>query len=41
MGVVYALSNQKNNAIYAWERALEYQPDNIFAIKYLNKINNN
>ena len=41
MGVVYALSNKKDNAIYAWKRALEYQPDNISAIKYLNKIKNN
>ena len=41
MGVVYALTNQKENAIYSWERALKYQPDNISAIKYLNKIKNN
>ena len=41
MGVVYALANQKENAIYSWERALKYQPDNISAIKYLNKIKNN
>ena len=38
MGVVYALANQKENAIYSWERALKYQPDNVSAIKYLNKI---
>jgi len=41
MGVVYALSNQKNNAIYAWERVLGFEPNNISAIKYLNKIKNN
>ena len=41
MGVVYALSNKKDNAIYAWRRALEHQPDNVSAIKYLNKIKNN
>ena len=38
MGVVYALANQKENAIYSWERALKYQPENVSAIKYLNKI---
>ena len=41
MGVVYALANQKENAIFSWERALKYQPDNVSAIKYLNKIKNN
>ena len=41
MGVVYALANQKENAIYSWERALKYQPENVSAIKYLNKIKNN
>ena len=41
MGVVYALANQKENAIYSWEQALKYQPDNVSAIKYLNKIKNN
>ena len=41
MGVVYALSNHKDAAIYAWERVLGYQPNNISAIKYLNKIKNN
>jgi len=41
MGVVYALSNQKDDAIYAWERVIGYQPNNISAIKYLNKIKNN
>ena len=38
MGVVYALANQKENAIYSWERALKYQPENVSAIKYLIKI---
>ena len=38
MGVVYALANQKENAIYSWERALKHQPENVSAIKYLNKI---
>ena len=41
MGVVYALANQKENAIYSWERALKHQPENVSAIKYLNKIKNN
>ena len=41
MGVVYALSNQKEKARRAWERVLSYQSDNISALKYLKKLNSN
>ena len=41
MGVVYALSNQKEKARSAWERVLTYQSNNISALKYLKKLNGN
>jgi len=41
MGVVYALSNQKEKARSAWEQVLTYQSDNIYALKYLKKLNGN
>lgn len=41
MGVVYALSNQKEKARSAWEQVLAYHSDNISALKYLKKLNGN
>ena len=41
MGVVYALSNQKEKARSSWQRALNYQPDNKVALNYLKKLNRN
>ena len=41
MGVVYALSNQKEKARSTWEQVLTYQSDNIYALKYLKKLNGN
>ena len=41
MGVVYALSNQKEKARSAWEQVLAYQSDNLSALKYLKKLNGN
>ena len=41
MGVVYALSNQKEKARSAWEQVLAYHSDNISAHKYLKKLNGN
>ena len=41
MGVVYALSNQKEKARSAWEQVLTYQSDNAVALNYLKKLNGN
>ena len=41
MGVVYALSNQKEKARSAWEQVLTYKSNNISALKYLKKLNGN
>ena len=41
MGVVYALSNQKEKARSAWEQVLTYQSDNAAALNYLKKLNGN
>ena len=41
MGVVYALSNQKSKARNAWNQILTYEPNNVAAKSYLQKLNNN
>ena len=41
MGVVYALSNQKEKARNAWERILAAEPNNASAQKFIRKLNNN
>ena len=41
MGVVYALSNQKEKARSAWEQVLTYKSNNTSALKYLKKLNGN
>ena len=41
MGVVYALSNQKEKARNAWNRILVAEPNNASAQNFLRKLNNN
>jgi hypothetical protein len=41
MGVVYALSNQKEKARSAWKQVLAYQSENAAALNYLKKLNGN
>tara|TARA_B100001750_G_C15517776_1_gene608727 strand:+ start:3152 stop:4351 length:1200 start_codon:yes stop_codon:yes gene_type:complete len=41
MGVVYALSNKKEKARNAWKQVLTYQSDNVAALNYLKKLNDN
>lgn len=41
MGVVYALSNQTTKASNAWKQILTYEPDNLAAKSYLEKLENN
>ena len=41
MGSIYSLLNQRKKAKEAWLRVLQFQPDNVSAINFLNKINNN
>ena len=41
LGVVYALSNQKEKARNAWERILAAEPNNASAQKFIRKLNNN
>ena len=41
MGVVYALSNKKEKARNAWKQVLTYQSENVAALNYLKKLNDN